>query len=128
MADVYHDGANCVHFTAPDGSYEIITLTDHELHSYIPWSAFVRAQNSTAQFSRMNSGGLSFMLVKSIKDCSWQTIKHTVHNLHRHVCGYSPYSDTKLILDRAELSNDDVERFLSRTVEQCLEFRRKFRP
>lgn len=98
--DIPHSRANCARITAPDSYHEVFTLIDHEMPSYIPKSAFVPAQCSTAQFPGMKSDVLSSMLAKPIHVCSCQTFKHTVDKMHRQVCGHSPYSSIKLLLIR----------------------------
>lgn len=89
------------------------------MHSYIPKFALVRALSSSGQFFGIYSGVLSYMLVEPVQDCSWQTFKHTVDKVHQQVCVHSPYFDIKLLLIRSKFWNEEVERYLNKTVEKC---------
>ena len=118
-SDILHDGQNCIRFTAQDGTYEFVSLIDHDMHSYIPRSAFLSIYNPESLLSDSPPVVLSSMLAKPIEECSWQAIKHTIDKVHRHVCGHSPYSDIKLLLVRNNFWNDVVERHLKQIVEKC---------
>lgn len=118
-ADILDTSSNCFQLTANDGSYEFIFLLDYDMHFYIPVSAFICAQSSNAQSYNSDACVVSSMFVKSIQDCSWQTVKHIVYKVHRLVCGDFHYFDIKLWWTRNKFWKESVQRYLTNTVETC---------
>lgn len=50
-ADILHSKPDCVRVTGPKANEEVSTLSDINLHSYIPMSAFLRGQNVNNEIS-----------------------------------------------------------------------------
>jgi len=93
-------------------------LVDHDFHSYLPWKIFC----STILKSGIRSSKF-FCATARIegKTTSWPALKKIVDKVHKHVCGHSNYTDIKLLLDRNDLWNSDVQKYLENILETCSE-------
>lgn len=46
-------------------------------------------------------------------------ITRIIQRVHQHVCGHASYGDMKTLLQRNQMWNDDVQRYLASVIERC---------
>lgn len=53
---------------------------------------------------------------------TWSQAIIIVHNVDRHVCGHSKYSDMRTLLLRKKLWYDDIKEYLGYIIRRCTSF------
>ena len=90
-----------------------ISLVDHDLHCYLPLSAFGIASHSAQAYCAV----VSFAAKAS--DRPWSEIKAIVDKVHKHVCGHASLRDMQILLERNDMWSTEVKAYLHQTVEVC---------
>lgn len=52
-------------------------------------------------------------------EMSWSALRRVVDRVHSHVCGHASYSDTRTLLVRNNLWNENVQNYLSKLISEC---------
>ena len=111
--DIIHSNGNCLKLK--NGS--IITLIDHDLHSYVPYSSFCTRDIDTATEKMLFCATAS--IPSSHSKRPWAELKKIIDKVHTHVCGHASFSDMKVLLQRNGLWSDEVFRYLAHRVDTC---------
>eukprot|EP00171_Calliarthron_tuberculosum_P017605 IDg17605t1 len=119
MCNIVHFNGNYIQIPYPDGTTGTISLTDQEYHSFVPYKVFCQdcSHLSSSQRSRLYCATAQFDQQPSARP--WAELKKIVDKVHKHVCGHSSYSDIKILLQRNNLWNHEVMKYLSEQIETC---------
>lgn len=52
-------------------------------------------------------------------DKSWAEVKAVIDKVHKHVCGQANFNDMRMLLDRNNLWNDAVEKYVGNLISSC---------
>lgn len=52
-------------------------------------------------------------------DKSWAEVKTVIDKVHKHVCGHANFTDMRMLLDRNNLWNDAVEKYVGNLISSC---------
>lgn len=85
------------------------SLVDSEFLSFIPMSIFSRCKRDLAIVS-MNSNPMHL---------PWKDVKRTIDKVHTHVCGHANYTDFKLLLQRNNMWNEQVDTYVTNIISNC---------
>ena len=114
--DIEHIDQNRV--VLPDQS-DWISLVDHEMHSYVPYSKFSVDEHSNSLEETTKIFCATAHLSDDDLPRPWPEVKKIVNKVHKHVCGHSTYSDIKTLLERNKLWNEEVQNYLTHILEAC---------
>ena len=110
--DIRHIGANKLVLpdTSGTSACDSISIVDHDLHSYLPYSRFLPPYVSASLIStKSHIFCATAQLGDDSTSRSWIETQKIVDKVHRHVCGHSNYSDMKLLLQRNDLWNAEIQ-------------------
>ena len=86
---------------------------DHDLHCYLPLSAFGLVSDNAQAYCAV------FSFTAKAFDRPWREIKAIVDKVHKHVCGHASLRDMQILLERNDLWSNEVKAYLHQTVEVC---------
>lgn len=119
LCNIIHMNDNALEFTTPDGTNDFISLIDQDFHCFIPYERFM----SESTVPNLSTSCVFFcataQVSKSLSDLSWPKRKSIVDKVHQHVCGHSSFTDIKTLLERNNIWNADVHKYLSSVIEIC---------
>ena len=58
---------------------------------------------------------LEVKISDSESNSSWKKVKNIVDKVHKHVCGHASLSDIQILLERNNMWNSEVRKYLSRS-------------
>ena len=90
-----------------------ISLIDHDLHCYLPLSAFGLVSNNAQAYCAV------FSFAAKASNRPLGEIKAIVDKVHKHVCGHASLRNMQILLERNDLWSNEVKTFLHQTVEVC---------
>lgn len=98
-----------------------ISLVDHGFHSYIPFEAFGPTDTKLTDPAAFGRVFCATLHVHSASQATrpWSELKPIVDKVHRHVCGHSNYQDIKTLLQRNNIWNNDVRKYLYAVLHRC---------
>ena len=108
-----------------DHHQDYLSIVESDTHDYIALDRFVQQDSSSTTSARSvvslagNSVCVSESTSKQLKGRSLSDITRIVNRVHDHVCGHSSYGDIRTLLQRNQLWNEDVQKYLSSIVERC---------
>jgi len=115
LCNIVRIGKNMLELPNNSGS---ISLRNYDLHCYVPYEIFC----SQSSFERGNMATMFCAAAKldTFEDIRpWKDVKSIVDKVHKHVCGHSNYSDMRILLERNNLWNKEVEKYLPLVLERC---------
>ncbi len=107
-SNLNHIEQNAIAFIVGN-SQDTITMIDHEFLSYIPISKFVNCK--TDRLECMNGHVVS--------NRPWSEVKSVIDKVHNHVCGHANFTDFKILLERNNLWDKNVAKYVSNMIENC---------
>lgn len=113
--NIVHIGGNFLEL--PDQSR--IPITNKDFHSYISGKLFFSKENTWDEGMKYKLFCAAATIQNETSSRSWAELRKIVDKVHKHVCGHSTYSDIKILLQRNNLWNDEVMKYLARTIESC---------
>lgn len=116
--DIIHIGAHEIRFPSNDA----LPMIDYNRLSYIPMCTVLCASKESPTISTL--AGFNAEIEESTLGSQnlnrpWNEIKRIVDKVHKHVCGHSPFSDMRLLLQRNGIWNNAIQHYLSTTVSKC---------
>lgn len=102
-----------------DGS-GTISLINHDLHCYIPYSAFCETREKGQEAVMFCA---TAQLDTDVNKRPWNEVQAIVDKVHKHVCEHSNYTDIKVLLQRNNLWSIQVEKYLPQVLETCESYR-----
>lgn len=111
--DIIHSNGN--YLRMKNGS--TITLHDHDMHSYVPYTAFCKTKLDYTAETMLFCATASIPSIQSARP--WVELKHVIDKVHSHVCGHASFSDMKVLLQRNGLWSDEAMKYLARVIETC---------
>lgn len=94
------------------------TLVDRDMYTFIPHAVFMYRTDSLSAESQNAVFSATACLALDLTGRSWKDLKRIADKVHKHVCGHSNYSDNRLLLERKEVWNTQVDNYLQRSLEQ----------
>ena len=97
---------------------DYVTLQDVHYHTHIPYQSFIT-------ISKHDNTVTNKLFCATAEICNnlgrrpWKEIRQVVDKVHKHVCGHSNYTDIKILLQRNSLWSNEVQKYLSNTLEHC---------
>lgn len=128
--DILHVNQNILKLPpdASGNSQGSVTLVDRDMHTYIPHTAFTFQAETLTPRHETTLFCATAHIDGNLAKKPWKDLKNIVDKVHKHVCGHSTYSDIKILLERNELWNAHVDKYLQRTLEECTACRTTARP
>lgn len=113
--NILHASRNTLMFNRGD-SNTFISLIHSDRLSYIPLKSFAPVYRIESILTGSNGNIL--------KGKSWKEVRSIIDKFHKHTCGHSTITDIRLLLERNDLCNADVEQYMNKL---CLIVRRENR-
>ena len=99
---------------------DYISLADNNFHSHIPLNTFTKlSRHDDYKYKAKLFCATAKINQNENTHTPWSEIKKIVDKVHQHICGHSQYSDIKILLQRNNLWNEEVNRYLSTIMEKC---------
>eukprot|EP00178_Gracilaria_changii_P016470 TRINITY_DN4728_c0_g1_i1.p1 TRINITY_DN4728_c0_g1~~TRINITY_DN4728_c0_g1_i1.p1 ORF type:complete len:805 (-),score=91.02 TRINITY_DN4728_c0_g1_i1:529-2943(-) len=117
--NILHQGRNVLQLPSAESTADEISLVNHDMHCYTPHLSFTFRSHpmSNAHMTRLFCATAT--IGGTLDNHQWSKVKHIVDKVHKHVCGHATYTDIKTLLQRNQLWDDTIEKYLSRTLEEC---------
>ena len=113
---IKHSNGNELHVPTEDGHVLTINLLHHKMHTYVPATVFYKPSEAA---QKQKSLFCAMARVESNINRPWDEIKHIIDRVHKHVCGHSCYSDMKTLLQRNDIWDESIQKYLQQTLERC---------
>eukprot|EP00171_Calliarthron_tuberculosum_P000101 IDg101t1 len=113
--NIIHINGNKLQLPVKDDQDENLTieLADHDMHCFVPLFTFGVCANS----AEMYCATVSF--ASKATNRSWPELKSIIDKVHKHVCGHASYNDIRILLERNDLWNEDVRKYLQSSIDLC---------
>ena len=95
--DIVHLERPFIRILTRNGSYEKMSLIDHERHSYIPFCIVDVKKNSNHRISNLAGFSASEPDNRAV-DLDWKAVKKCIDRFHHHTYGHATIIDVKTLL------------------------------
>lgn len=109
LTNLIHIEKNAIEFISKDGT-EYISMVSKNRLSYIPITSF----NGTSETNVLKNFN-----VTTVNDLPWIDVKRIVDKVHKHVCGHSNLTDIRMFLERNNIWNNAVEKYVNDLLKNC---------
>ena len=102
--DIVHINGNYIRFPPSDGVSDTLSMSDYNLHSYIPLEAVLKPHALSPPVSIL-TGFSADLDIESKRGVNrpWSELKRIVDRVHDHTCGHASFSDIRTLLSRNQL-------------------------
>lgn len=109
MTNLIHIGKNAIEIMGENGK-EYISMVNRNRISYIPITSF-NESNKTNMIANFND--------ITVNELSWKEVTSIIDKFHKNVCGHANLTDIKVFLERNNMWNDAVEKYVSDIMMKC---------